>query len=65
MLNFVPAWLLRLIVEYGVKWLCKKVGLDATVVHVESAVAKITPLPPEVNPSPKERQGPIEKHYGG
>lgn len=65
MFALVPEWALRLILGYAVKWLYKKVGLDATAAHIEAAVAKVTPLKPDPQPSPKSRQGPIEKHYGG
>lgn len=58
MIPFIPEWLLRLILGYAVKWLYKKVGLDATVAHVESAVAKVTPLTPEENPTPWKSNDP-------
>lgn len=55
---FIPEWLLRLILGYAVKWLYKKVGLDATVCHVEAAVAKVTPLAPDPNPPPMQAANP-------
>lgn len=63
MFALVPEWLLRLVLGYAVKWLYKKVGLDATVSHIEASVAKVTPLTPNPLPSPRAQQGPIEKHY--
>lgn len=58
----MPLWLKLL--GYAVQALVWWYGDDAHP-KIVSKVLKYTPLPPDPNPSPKDRQGPIEKHYGG
>lgn len=60
-------WLLQIILGYAIKWLCKKVGLDATLTHIQNAVAKVTPLKSEENPPPMQSNNPNlgSGHYGG
>lgn len=65
---WIPEWVLKLILGYAVKWLYKKVGLDATVCHVEAAVAKVSPLVPEENPPLSVSKDPNQSHdaaHGG
>lgn len=57
-MSFVPEWLLKLVLGYVVKWLYHKVGLDATVCHVEAAVEKVAPLTPDPNPPLSQRNDP-------
>lgn len=68
MLSLVPEWLIKMLISYAVQWGCKKLGLDAVAVHIETVMAKVTPLAPEVNPPPMQSNDPNQAHdaaHGG
>lgn len=66
MLALIPEWLLRAIISYAVQWGCKKLGLDAVAVHIQTAMAKAAPLAKDSNPPPMQSNNPnVKDHFGG
>lgn len=60
----MPAWLLKWLLGYVVDWLVAKVGHSATAEHVECALSKHVPLPPDITPA-QSRNPNQTNHYGG
>lgn len=62
----MPVWLLKIVINFAINFLVKKLGtLDATK-HVETALLNATPLPPDPLPPMHESDNPNTKdHYGG
>lgn len=62
----MPVWLLKLILEFAVRYLVGRIGHMATVQHFITALAKATPLKPETNPPLSVENNPNAKnHFGG